>query len=139
LSIAWDLWHRQVPANGAAVHAQFACDALNAVAGRPPRAHVVPACTPTTPPYHQLLLCLTRCGGLRRWSWSILNPVRLLNEDVLDAPSTASQDLVHGLARIRGEVKPISDLNGIGRALLTSFGVRTGAIAHDALDARMLA
>jgi hypothetical protein len=65
--------------------------------------------------------------------------VRLLNENVLDAPSTASQDLVHRGAGVGGQVKAIGHLNSTGRALLATFGVRTGSIAHDDLDARVSA
>jgi hypothetical protein len=138
-SIVWNLRCCQVPADDATVHADLACDALNAVTGRALGADLVPACTPTTPPHRPILLRLTRRRHRCRWCWSICQMVRLLNENVLDAPSTASQDLVHGGAGVGGQVKAIGHLNGIGRALLATFGVRTGSIAHDDLDARVSA
>ncbi|HET6317377.1 MAG TPA: hypothetical protein VFG86_13030 [Chloroflexota bacterium] len=56
--------------------------------------------------------------------------VRLLNDDVLDTPSTASQDLVHGGAGVGGKVKAISHLNAVRWTVLAAVGVRAGSIAH---------
>lgn len=116
------------------MHAHLAGNALQAVSRRALRADLVPRCISTTPPYRQFLLCLTRRRDRCRWLGSILEMVRLLNEDVLDAPLTASQDIIQGDARIGGHVKAMSYLNSIGRPILTAFGVRTGSIARDDLD-----
>jgi hypothetical protein len=36
-------------------------------------------------------------------------------------------------------MKPISHVNGLGRALLAAFGIRASSVAHDDLDATVLA
>src|SRR5579872_361340 len=68
---------------------------------------LVPTCTPTTPPLRQFVLCQTRRRHGRRWCRSFLQLTWLLNDDSLDAPSTASQDFIHSGAGVGGQVKAI--------------------------------
>ena len=106
-------------------------------AARGPPDFVPPSAAPATP-QRQFLLGLAGGRYRRRRCWTLVRK-RVGNDDVLDVPSAAAQDLIQSGAGVGGQVKTISHLDGIGRTLPTAFGVRSGTIAHDDLDTRVTA
>src|SRR5258708_25061131 len=71
----------------------------------------------------------------RRWRWTVLASGGVGDDDGFDVASPTREHLVQGGAGVRREMKAVCHLDRVGRALPTTFGVRTGAIADDDLDA----